>query len=339
MELGRARTFEAPSRKIDPMGKIVLSLIALSLAVSASTVPAVDRDGDGIADELEQALLDRFLPRFLIDAQECAERPAEFVRSSHEPRVLQRNGTLYAGASPSQTLGPGVATVELHYYHLWDRDCGQLNGHDLDVEHVSVLVSAESPGAPVSEWKARYWYAAAHEGTVCDASNAARAEAIDAVESGPTVWISKGKHASFLSQDLCRQRGCGGDACGEMVALPAVPPRNLGEAGSPLDGALWIDSSRWPLKEKLDTDFDRELLARLDEAADAIVARVHGDWRPAQFSLSVGGDALGALDTAGEEGGGAVEEADEQVRSAFGRTFRAIGRALGWILTVGDDES
>ena len=32
-----------------------------------------------------------------------------------------------------------------------------------------------------------HWYAAAHEDTICDTSNAARAEAVDAVTRGPNV--------------------------------------------------------------------------------------------------------------------------------------------------------
>jgi hypothetical protein len=317
------------------VGKLFLCLAALLLGTSAASVLAFDRDGDGIEDELEQALLERFLPRFFIDERECAGRPSEFLPFSNEPRASERNGTIYAGASPSSALGPDQTAVELHYYHLWDLDCGGLNGRELDVEHVSALVTAASREGNASEWRARYWYAAAHEGTVCDASNAARADALDAAETGPTIWISRAKHASFLSEDLCRQRGCGGDACGQMVPLPTGSPRNVGEAGAPLGGALWIDSSLWPLREKLETDFDRELLDRLDTGEDAIVARIHGHWRPAQFSLSIGGDALGALDSAGDGGGGAVEEADEQIRSALGKTLRAIGQAFEWMAKPG----
>ena len=82
----------------------------------------------------------------------------------------------------------------------------------------------------------------------------ARADAIDAVTGGPSVWIAKGKHASYLSRALCSQRGSGVDACREMVAMPPGPLINLGEADAPADGAEWIASEDWPLAAKLSAD-------------------------------------------------------------------------------------
>lgn len=298
----------------------VLGLIVLCLAWSAG---GEDLDRDGVSDALEQELIERFLPRFWLDARECAERPARFYAGESTPRVQARDGTLYAQASPSAAPGIEGPALELHYYHLWDRDCGRLSPHALDAEHVAALVVRVDGG-----WTAKYWYAAAHESTVCDASNAARADVVLAETRGPDVWVSAGKHASFLARELCGQRGCGVDDCGEARALVPRAIVNLGERGRPLNGADWVASADWPLEDKLGPDFDRKLLDALAESEPAVLARVNGDWRPTQFALSIGGDVLGAAGTAFRHGGGGVAAARHETGGALAETFRAAGSAL-----------
>jgi hypothetical protein len=148
---------------------------------------ATDRDSDDVSDELEQALIERFRPQFWLDVNECAGLPAEFQAGSAEPRVLAHNGAIYARVSPSTALGSESAALTVSYYHLWDQDCGPLSPHPLDAEHVSALLVAPSRASHADEWIALYWYAAAHEDTICDTSNAARAEAVGAVTNGPSV--------------------------------------------------------------------------------------------------------------------------------------------------------
>lgn len=297
----------------------MLSIFLLGLL--AVTVPEdSDADRDGVSDSLEASLIERFRPFFHVSETDCAELPAEFEAFSVEPRVRARNATLYARVSPSRT----DSALEIHYYHLWERDCGPLSPHDLDVEHVSALVAQDATG----EWRARYWYAAAHEDTLCDTSNAARAEAVGAVASGPDIWISRGKHASYLSRELCGQRGCGVDDCGEAEALSPSAVINLGERGEPLNGAVWTASPAWPLDDKLDPDFSPDLLAALQATDEAVLARVNGAWRPAQFSLSVGGDVLGAAGTAGRHSGESVATAEQETQGALATSFRAVGSAL-----------
>ncbi|GMR23386.1 MAG: hypothetical protein BMS9Abin37_1807 [Acidobacteriota bacterium] len=305
------------------------TLLALGMLVGgladASFASVPDRDSDGVSDALEQALIERFRPQFWVDVDECAGAPAEFQADTAEPRVLAHNGAIYARVSPSTALSSQSAALIVSYYHLWDQDCGPLSPHPLDVEHVSALVVAPSRASHADDWVALYWYAAAHEDTICDTSNAARAEAIDAVTSGPSVWIAKGKHASYLNRTLCSQRGCGVDACREMIALPPGPLINLGEADAPADNAAWIASEKWPLTAKLSADFDPALMARLDASDETVLARVNGQWRAQHFSLSIGGDIVKAL---GKADGGLLE-ADEKTSNALDRSFLAVGRALG----------
>ncbi|MBY0497594.1 MAG: hypothetical protein K2Y23_25595 [Cyanobacteria bacterium] len=137
-------------------------LRAVCLALAAA-VPAAAQDGDrdGISDPLEQALLDRFAPTLVLAAGECDTAPASFVPFRSDPIVRAKDGTLYGQAFPVASRN-GRATIELHYFHLWSRDCGRF-GHDLDVEEVSAIVSASHVDVPASLWMADAWYAAAVE--------------------------------------------------------------------------------------------------------------------------------------------------------------------------------
>lgn len=301
-------------------------LIALSF-VLASLGGVADLDRDGVSDMLEQVLIEQFRPHFLVNADECAQVPAEFEAFSMKPRVQEYNAAIYARVSPSAALGPGVTALELQYYHLWEKDCGVIASHPLDVERVVALLVPSENG----RWKALYWYAAAHEGTVCDTSNAALATTLGAQSSGPHVWISAGKHASYLDPNLCGQRGCGGDHCGEMVDLPSGSLINLGEAQVPLNGAVWTASKDWPFESKLGQAFDSGMVAQIESSDEGVLARVNGRLRPMQFSISVAGEALEALDTASYYGGVGVNQAEKKTGNALVKSWRAIVCALGHV--------
>ena len=215
----------------------------------APAASAQDLDHDGLEDAFEQALLERFIPTFYVSAGECDGLPAAFAPGTADPAVAARNGTIHGRAFPAAN-----GRVELQYFHLWARDCGR-GGHALDAEHVSALIEP----LPDGSWAATLWYAAAHEDTFCDHSTGARATTLGAVSAGPRVYISRGKHASYLDQGHCA-RGCGTDACpmGQPLAVAALV--NIGEPGAPLNGATWLASARWPLGNKLQTDFDSSVI-------------------------------------------------------------------------------
>ncbi|WP_162601913.1 hypothetical protein [Occallatibacter savannae] len=291
----------------------------------------IDTDHDGLADSLEQSLLEQFQPRFLISRTDCSSKPAEFTAFSKRPIAADDNGTIYGQAFPS----PGeTGQVELHYYDLWRRDCGKA-GHDLDAEHVSALVARDEEGT----WKARYWYAAAHEDTLCDASQVARARGLDAETHGPEVWISAGKHAAFLSKTICTH-GCGADRCGDDDALDTQRIVNLGESTSPMNGAIWTASTRWPLKQKMSrSDFDPALLTRVNALSVDQIAWANPGKRPAQAAILGGGAALGAaatgvhatdnaLDVADTHTSGALDTASQKTGNALAKSYRSVKKAL-----------
>src|SRR5947207_7734184 len=160
---------------------LLCSFLSIAPAQTISPSPSPDSDHDGLSDSLEDALLAQFAPHFMVSGDDCSLRPAQFVPFLANPEVQDQKGTIYGQAFPRE----GAANqVELHFYHLWRRDCGEMLGHDLDAEHVSALVVRNDASA----WKALYWYAAAHENTLCDASQIARAAAVDGELHGPRVW-------------------------------------------------------------------------------------------------------------------------------------------------------
>ena len=286
-----------------------------------SSDSALDSDHDGLTDVQEQALLRQFAPTFMISPADCSSRPAEFEPSVVKPVVAAENDTIYGQAFPRAARD---GEVELHYYDLWRRDCGQ-EGHDLDAEHVSVLVVRDKSGM----WKAQYWYAAAHEDTVCDASQIARAKALNAEEHGPQVWISSGKHGAFLTPPLCRH-GCGADICENEAAVSSGTIINLGEPSKPMNGAIWVDSPEWPLAEKMRrSDFSDERIARMEQVPADEIAWANPGKRPAQAVILGGDAALGGAATGVHATGSALDTADEHYSNALDRASTSTGNALG----------
>ena len=315
-------------------------LLALS-AVFGGTLFAqdLDSDHDGMSDRLEQALLVQFVPAFMIGEHDCSDVPAEFKPGLKTPEVENENGTIYGQVSPAKVAGGGSRQAEIHYYHLWRRDCGG-HGHPLDTEHVAVLVQASDSHLEGQNWKAVYWYAAAHENTVCDVSQISRASTLHAEDRGAKVWISPGKHASYLNEMLC-QRGCGADRCERMVPLKLGGIVNLGEVGAPMNQSLFIASAAWPLAAKMShTNFPAKPLARLEELPDTDIAWFNAGRHPAQQIISIssateqtiaggGHNTTSAISLAGDSTGDALSTAQDSTGNALGKSYRKTKHALG----------
>lgn len=324
-------------------------LLLAQVPARAATKPA-DSDHDGLSDALEQKLLVQFMPRFMMGRHDCSGLPAEFRADSVAPEAEAENGTIYGQAFPAKGAGQGSPTVELHYYHLWREDCGR-HGHPLDTEHVAVLVRASGTDAGSDRWKALYWYAAAHENTVCDVSQIARASALHAEDHGATVWISPGKHASYLDKTLCA-RGCGADHCARMTALVPARMINLGEPDFPMNGSDFIRSNAWPLREKMETsNFPPAALDRLNGLPESDIAWFNPGRHPVQGiiatsssteqALATGGSGTtaaigaargatgGALSDAGDSTGTALSDASGDTGSALQKSYRHTRHALG----------
>jgi hypothetical protein len=229
-------------------------LFAGPVAAQIAGFTGQDADADGLPDDFEQAILEKFRPTFKISGTDCNILPAEFLAGVSVPTVKAQNGTIY-GEVFIRGSGALGFFVEAHFYDLWEADCGYINSHSLDAEHVSVLIRAPDPTQPISEWHASQWYAGAHEDTLCDASQIASAAIIGAEDHGATFWIARGKHGAFFNQQACSIGGCGLDRCEASTVDLSPSPINLGELNTPLNGAVWTSSDRWPLAAKMRTDF------------------------------------------------------------------------------------
>ncbi len=314
---------------------LLLAAIAALPASRAQSSAAPDSDHDGLSDALEQKLLVQFAPSFQIGRADCAGRPVEFLPEP-TPTASSNVGVIYGQVSPVASQ-PG--TVEIHYFHLWSRDCGE-HGHPLDAEHVSALVRASSADLQTATWHAVAWYAAAHEHTVCDVSQIARATTLHAVDHGATVWISPDKHASYLEQSLCRA-GCGADRCEQMVPLAVSAILNLGEPGHPMNGSSFIASSRWPLGSKMArSNFPPSAMTRLDALPAGEIAWFSPGRHPSQGiiahsaatekTLATGAaNTSGALLTSGGNTADALATADDATGNALGTSYRKTVHALG----------
>jgi hypothetical protein len=317
-------------------------LLALTLIAQDAAQPSlsqIDSDGDGMSDSLEQALLIQFAPAFMVARHDCSEIPAEFEPNIKTPTVRAENGTIYGQVFPVKYSSGDLPTAEIHYYHLWKRDCGP-HGHHLDTEHVAVLVRASDSHLGSEKWKAIYWYAAAHENTVCDVSQITRASTIHAEEHGAKVWISPGKHASYLNETLC-QAGCGADMCVDMVALPPGKVINLGEPGHPMNGSVFIASSEWPLMDKMsNTNFPPDLIARLNQLPETDIAWFNAGKHPIQGIIAnssstqqaLAGSArntTSALFTVATSTDTAISVTQDSTGNALQKTARSTGHGLG----------
>jgi hypothetical protein len=323
----------------------LLGATAWRNAVAQSPEPnaAADSDQDGIPDAVEQALLAQFAPAFLVGRHDCATAPAQFAPDLPTPTATAEDGTIYGQVFPAAPIGGDrsapAMTVEIHYYHLWALDCGP-HGHRLDTEHVAVLVSAPGRDPAAAQWKAVYWYAAAHENTICDVSQITRASTLHAEQSGARVWISPGKHASYLNEALC-QAGCGADKCTDMTPLPRGRIVNLGEAGHPMNGSVFIASGEWPLAAKMTTsNFPPEALARLNQMPETDIAWFNPGPHPAQGIIAdssateqamAGGasQTTESLSRAGASTGVAISLAQDDTGNALQKTYRHTVHALG----------
>ncbi len=320
-----------------------------SAAQESEQKAALDSDNDGMSDALEQALLNQFVPTFMVGRHDCSDLPAEFEPDRELPTVKAENGTIYGQVFLAKSSSDVHPVAEIHYYHLWRRDCGS-HGHHLDTEHVAVLASASESRPASAKWKATYWYAAAHENTVCDVSQIARASTLHAEEHGAKVWISYGKHASYLNKTLCQTR-CGADVCVDGVALHPGKIVNLGEPGHPMNGSIFAASSEWPLMDKMkSTNFPPEPIARLNLLPETDIAWFSAGKHPArqivavsrsteqaiaggaQHTTSALSDAGTATDTAisvAQNGtGNALQKSYTHTRHALGTSARHVGEAI-----------
>lgn len=303
----------------------------LLLSTAAVAQVPVDSDNDGLSDQQEQALLEQFRPEFMISATDCAVRPASFEPGHVVPTPIAADGTIYGQVFPVVFPGQDSNYLEIHYYALWDRDCGR-RPHPLDVEHVSALVNRTG-----SNPEAVYWYAGAHENTACDISSGARAGAIAAETHGPVVWSSAGKHALYFRKGMCHH-GCGADSCDDDVELAQHGPViNLGEMGAPVNGAVWVASPQWFAADKMDSDFSAATIATLGATSGDTIVTLRGN-SSLRGAIQGSGTVIDSTEIGARHTGAALDTADNHTSKSLDKAVNATSRSLkrAWRFVFGD---
>jgi hypothetical protein len=257
-----------------PLVRLLASILAAVLLLPiTSRAEGVDHDRDGLADALEDAILQRFAPIVLLaEGEEVQPVSAEWLlaRSTLEtaggrPRVLEASavGALAALLVPrAHATGehlriPGAARrgshdpaewaayghayrgadggILLQYWFLYPfNDAYWAFDHDGDWEHVTVRLDAA--GQPLGAWYARH--ADAMPGPWFPWS------ALDREGEHPVVRSARGTHASYSTAEesprwetLCAERAPAlAAAAGCTVWRSARSPRgvvNLGERAVP----------------------------------------------------------------------------------------------------------
>lgn len=306
---------------------LVKYLLGILLLFPLTAYPqSPDLDRDGVADELEQNLLEKFRPAFMISADDCDLQPSEFASGAMRPVALERNGTIYGQVFRPASAEPGSAVLEIHYYHLWSKDCGRM-GHALDAEYVALLAHAEDIDDAPGKWTASYWYAAAHENTLCDRSTIAQASAVKAEEAGPTVWVSWGKHGSYFYPEQC-DGGCGQDRCVAFLPLATGKIINLGEIEAPLNGADWTSLAGWNLTWKMSSAFSSELVAGIERPESALPVFTQPALKEIQAVVLALGASLDSAELGPEEASTALELAEARTREAVGLGLKKVRGSL-----------
>jgi hypothetical protein len=152
------------------------------------------------------------------------------------------------------------------------------------------------------------------------------------------VWVSGGKHASFLRQDLCRG-GCGADDCTIMLPLTPANLVNIGDPGAAMNGALWANSPRWPLAHKMRSDFSDAVLARIEASTSDVVIEKNKLQVPVKPLYHSADKTTGAISMAGEKtdaamsaanasSSNAVDTATTKVGGFFNRAMRTVKKVF-----------
>jgi hypothetical protein len=126
-----------------------------------------------------------------------------------------------------------------------------------------------------------------------------------------------------------------------MKAMPVGRLINMGELEHPMNGALFISSTRWPLARKMAmTNFSQGPIGRLNQLPETNIAWFHAGRHPAQQVIAVSVSTEGvlaesshntseAIADAGDSTGNAISVAEDSTGNALQKSYGKTAHALG----------
>jgi hypothetical protein len=110
----------------------------------------------------------------------------------------------------------------------------------------------------------------------------------------------------------------------------------VGERKFPANGSLWVDSLGWKLSEKMDVDFTRTVVAKIEASPEASVITLRGR-STVRGTIQGSNKVLDKAQTGAGETGDALSTADSGTSSGVAKAARATGRSLkrAWKAVLG----
>lgn len=185
---------------------------SLNLVTPWGTGPLNDRDGDGISNQVEDALVSTYQPKFF----------KHILEPDSVTAVTVRVGPVFQ----TRPYGdPNSLSLLMNFNALWNHDsgCAKIGAHDYDTEPMGYLAVEGHPARP-SSWRISESKFIAHDGTFFQTVNT------EPGWHGESIMAQK-KHGNFPKvTSYSRAVGC--DPLRRDVLLTGFPPDNVGNGGN-----------------------------------------------------------------------------------------------------------
>jgi hypothetical protein len=238
-----------------------VAVISKCGGVDSVTIPAItDNDHDGMDDQLEQMLIDRFMPTFIeFDNESCPGPatdgtgdsnlvvchiypiPQQYTANTNLSLVLTNpvavvpRGGLYTGLVWYNTI------IKVNAALLYGEDCGLL-GHTADVEGFNYSLRYIGPDTlagwmydtVMQNWIGAKIQTISHEGTLCEQIETFAYRSALAPTGKDTVYCSPDKHGNYLTIGGCGASVICNPGCGGIPSHKNVKAVNIGEPNASL---------------------------------------------------------------------------------------------------------
>jgi hypothetical protein len=175
----------------------------------------------------------------------------------------------------------GEQVFEINYLTIWDWDSGSVGGigaHQWDTERAAILVAGPKDSHDLEEYTSRQVYYAAHEGVRIGPwglDNSRYVQYARGRNSGPDVWWSGGKHASFPDRKALEASNAGDSyrAPGDIAKSGEYKLVDVGTLRKPSRAAPWITYRKGWGEDKISSVYGK-LRDRLWDAAGNTLRRI-----------------------------------------------------------------